>query len=349
MKSTYIKYQFLNNFREPSNVFWTMAYPLIMALLFFIAFQGFLDPEPLNIQVGVETGSPAAQAFAGIDILEVIETTRPEALDLIGQNKLTAFVDQDLAVTVGRSGLEETVIASITSQMVQMQALDVPPANFDFSASYVQTMNSRSNPFLIPFYSLIGMVSLYSVYMGLEHARFMQADQSTVAQRMNVVPLTKSGFITGSLLIGITMNLLSNLLLLAFMKLVLGLTVVTDYPRSLAVLLSANLVGISLGLFIGASNNAGDGAKNGMVIGSTLTMAFLAGMMSPDIKVLMENSAPLLALLNPVNIVSTELYRINYLDITSTFGRGILILLCTAGLFLVLSQVFLRRKTYDSL
>ena len=138
-------------------------------------------------------------------------------------------------------------------------------------------------------------------------------------------------------------------MLLLFIKFILKLDLVTDYPRTLAILLSSNLVGISLGLFIGASNNANEGIKSGIAISSTLLMAFLAGMMSTDIKILVEGSAPLLGLLNPVNIVTTQMYRINYLDITASFTSGILTLLGMATLFLVLAQLFLRRKTYDSI
>ena len=60
MKLIFTKYQFLNNFREPTNVFWTMVYPLLMALMFFTAFQSIINPEPLNIKVGAEQGSPAS-------------------------------------------------------------------------------------------------------------------------------------------------------------------------------------------------------------------------------------------------------------------------------------------------
>lgn len=349
MQTTFTKYQFLNNLREPSNVFWTMVYPLLMALMFFTAFQGILNPGPLNIRVGVEAASPAAAAFSNIEILEVSEVTADAAGALLDKKAITGFVDHNFDVTVGRSGLEESVLVSIASEIKQMQAMAVPMDSYDFEADYLTTMNARSAPFLIPFYSLIGMVSLYSVYMGLEYARFMQADQSTVARRMNVVPLKKSRFITSSLFIGIAINLVSNLLLLFFMKAVLNLDVVTDYPRTLAILLAANLAGISLGLFIGASNNAGEGLKNGLVIGATLFMAFLAGMMSPEIKVLVDNTVPALALLNPVSVVSTELYRINYLGMTSTFSRGVVVLILFALLFLGLSQLFLRRKTYDSI
>ena len=349
MKFAFTKYQFLNNFREPTNMFWTMAYPILMALMFFTAFQGLINPAPMNIRVGVEQGSLAALTLKNIDILEVSEVTPLQAGELIKKNELVGFVDNRYAVTVGKSGVKESIIANIASQMKQMEALNVPFENYDFSASYFKTMNTRTDPFLIPFYSLIGMVSLYSIYMGLEYARFMQADQSTVAQRMNVVPLKKSNFLYSSLFIGISSNLASNLLLLLFMRFVLKLDLVSDYPRTLALLLSANLVGICFGLFIGASNNAGEGIKTGIAISSTLLMAFLAGMMSTDIKILVEAAAPIIGLLNPVNIVTTQMYRINYLDMTATFTSGILILLGMASLFLVLAQLFLRRKTYDSI
>ena len=349
MNFTFTKYQFLNNFREPTNIFWTMVYPLLMALMFFTAFQGFLNPKPMNIPVAVEQSSPALVAFQAIDIVNVTPMTAPEAQTLLAKDQLVGFIDNQFDVTVGKSGVEETVLVNLASQMKQMEVLNVPYENYDFSANYITTMNTRTNPFLIPFYSLIGMVSLYSIYMGLEYARSMQANQSTVAQRMNVVPLKKSKFLASSLVVGIATNLASNLVLLAFMKLVLKLDVVTDYPRTMAILLSANLVGISLGLFIGASNNASDGLKTGIVISSTLVMAFLSGMMSTDIKILVEANAPLVGLLNPVNIVTTELYRINYLDTTTTFSRGVMLLLGMAALFLVLSQLFLRRKTYESI
>ncbi len=136
------------------------------------------------------------------------------------------------------------------------------------------------------------MVSLYSVYLGLEFSRIIQADQSTEAQRLNVVPLKKTAFLGGSMLTGIVMNLLANGLLLLFLRYALRMDLVSDYPRTMVLLLAANILGMGLGLFIGASNNLGDGFKTAIVISSTLFMAFLSGMMSPGIKVYIDSQLP---------------------------------------------------------
>lgn len=349
MNGTHIKYQFLNNLREPSFTFWTMIYPLLMALLFFVAFQGLIEPKPLDIRVGVEPGSPAAPVLASVDFLTVAEMDGQRGSELVAAGDLTGYVDRDLNVSVLQSGINETVLVSVISQMKQMQALAVPLENYEFETSYIQSRSARANPFMIPFYSLLGMVSLYSVYMGLEFGRIVQADQSMEALRMNVVPLRKQDFILGSLIIGIGLNLFSNLLLLAFMKFILHMDLISDPLRSMAVIGTANLVGIMLGLFIGAFSRISDGAKNGIVIAVTLFLSFLSGMMSPDIRILIEEHAPLVNRFNPVNIVTTQMVRLNYLGQTASFPGALGILAGWAALFMGLSILLLRRRTYDSI
>lgn len=349
MNWNHTKYQLLNNLREPSTIFWTMLYPILMAMMFYTAFQGFLTPEPIEIKVGVQSNTPAVLVLGGIDILKASPLTAKAAEDAMERGELTGYVDKDFNVTVTKSGVKETILVSVVSQIRQMQALGVPFQNFDFSARYAQATQARANPFLIHFYSLIGMVSLYSIFMGGEFARIIQADQSLEALRLNVVPLRKTDFLSGSLFIGILVNLCSNILLLGFMNYVLKLGVITDFARSLSLLLTANLVGISLGLFIGGFSRLSQGAKNGLFIGSTLFLAFLSGMMNSDTKIYFEDRFPNLSQFNPVAIVTTEMYRINYLSNSSGYIRALLILSSLAAVLLGASWLFLRRKTYDSL
>ena len=349
MNWNHLKYQLLNNLREHSFMFWTVAYPLFMALIFHTAFQGMLDPQPLVVTVGIEAGSPAAAALGEVDILDARILDRATALDQIRAGELTGFVAADLTLTVGKSGIAETVLASVVSQMKQMQALGVPMENFDFQTSYVRTTPARFDPLLIPFFSLIGMFTLYSAYMGIEFGRIIQADQSMEALRLNVVPLRKQDFIIGSLLIGLVINLVSNLLLLLFFRYGLGMDLITRPLPSLAVILAANVFGIMLGLLIGSISRISSGAKNGVIIGLTLLLSFASGMMSPDIKILIEEGAPWLNALNPVAIVTTQLYRINFLDQTASLGTALATLLAMAVVLMGIAILFLRRKSYDSL
>ena len=81
----------------------------------------------------------------------------------------------------------------------------------------------------------------------------------------------------------------------------------------------------------------------------TMFLSFLSGLMNAEIKILIDQKAPLLSKYNPIAIVSNSLYRINLLEVTSNLTAGMLILLVYSIILIGISFLFLRRSQYDSI
>lgn len=350
MNLNHIKYTLLNIIRDPSYSFWTLVYPLILASFFYMGMASLInDTKPLTMTVGIETGSPARLPLATIDGVTLKETDLASASEIIKADKMVGFVDKDLNVTVGKTGVKETILVSVAEQFKEMQAMNIPLQNYDFTADYVEEKNLASNPFLIPFLTLIGMTSIYSMFSAVEYTALVQADQTFLAQRLNVIPVKKGQVLLSGVITALATNFVSNLLLLAFLQFVLKIQVVKNPLLTLALILAGNIFGVALGLAFGTSNKLSLQAKSGLAVGISLVLSFLSGMMSPDIKNLIDMKIPLLNKLNPIALITTELVRVNQLADQGSLWTSIGIILALSGVLFLFALIFLRRKSYDQL
>ncbi len=344
-----ILYQGRNFYRDKSFIFWSLIYPLIMAIFFYTAFSGIMNMEFRNIEVGIEEENPIRSILDNIDILNIHIIPEKDSVDKLNNGEIEGFIDDNLNLSVKRSGINQTIIKEILDQVKQMVELNVPFQKFDFQTNYIVDRNQRADSIIIIFYSLIGMVSVYGVFPGIEIATIIQANLSNVAKRMNISPLRKSEFLFSGIIISLFLNLASNTLLLLFVHYVLKIKLLTDIGPSALLIFAGNLFGITLGILIGVSNKLKLNAKIILSIGITLVLSFFAGMMNPDIKVMVDKSFPIIGKLNPISIITNNLYRINLLGNTNGVDIGIYTLLGWIIVLNLISYRFLRRKTYDSI
>lgn len=344
-----ILYQGRNFYRDKSFIFWSLIYPLIMAIFFYTAFSGIMNMEFRNIEVGIEEENPIRPILDNIDILNIHIIPEKDSVDKLNNGEIEGFIDDNLNLSVKRSGINQTIIKEILDQVKQMVELNVPFQKFDFQTNYIVDRNQRADSIIIIFYSLIGMVSVYGVFPGIEIATTIQANLSNVAKRMNISPLRKSEFLFSGIIISLFLNLASNTLLLLFVHYVLKIKLLTDIGPSVLLIFAGNLFGITLGILIGVSNKLKLNAKIILSIGITLVLSFFAGMMNPDIKVMVDKSFPILGKLNPISIITNNLYRINLLGNRNGIDIGIYTLLGWIIVLNLISYGFLRRKTYDSI
>lgn len=342
-------YQGKNIFRDRSFTFWGLLYPIILASFFYIAFSGLISGDIEDINIGIEKNNPLGTILETIDIVNIVELNESHIETSLLEGEIDAYVKEDFSLIVDKSGINQTIVKGILDQIMQTLALGLPIESFDFEVDYIKETSQEASAMLVIFYSLIGMVSTYGVFPGIETAITSQANLTNIAARINVTPIKKSTLILSGVAVGLTINLISNILLLLFLHLVLGLDLLKNIGYSSIFILLGNLFGISLGMFIGASNKRSPGVKTMIAITSTLFMSFLAGLISPDIKVLIEENIPLLAKINPIAIVTNSLYRINLLDNTKNLSSGISLLLAYSIILMASSYLFLRRRQYDSI
>ncbi|HLR36312.1 MAG TPA: ABC transporter permease [Tissierellales bacterium] len=342
-------YQGKNLVRDFGFTFWSLIYPLIMAVFFYIAFSGLMDIELEDISVGIGADSSIGYILESIDFINVHEISQDEITEKLDNEEIHGFVDNDLNIFVKKSGINQTVIKEVVEQIKQMEKLNRPIENYDFSIDNILDRNQEANSVITIFYSLIAMVSTYGIYAGIETVNLIQANLSNIGARINITPLKKDEFLLAGVIDSLLLNLFSNGVLLIFMKYVLKLNLFKEIKYSTIFIVLGNLFGVALGIFIGASNKRNQGEKTLIGIAVTLILSFFSGMMGPWIKIMIDKNAPILGRINPISVITNNLYRVNLLDNTENVGEGILILLAYCIILIFSSYVFLRRRNYDSI
>ena len=100
------------------------------------------------------------------------------------------------------------------------------------------------------------------------------------------------------------------LILLAYLVFVLGISFGNQIGYVLLTCLAGCVAGISLGNLIGTVSRGGEGVKIGLVIGTSMTMSFLAGLMWVDMKYAVASKAPVLSYINPAALISDAFYSL---------------------------------------
>lgn len=336
-------------FRDMSFTFWGLLYPIILATFFYVAFSGITNAELETINIGIEKGNPIASILEEIDVVNVVILEDNLAASSLESEIIDGFIKEDLSIIVNKSGLNQTVIKGISDQIIQTISLGESARNIDFGVDYLDSKTQQANGLLVIFFSLIAMVSTYGVFPGIEAVVLSQANLSNIGARINITPLKKSTLLISGMIVGLLINISSNILLLLFLQYVLKLDLFTNLAYSSIFIILGNLFGISLGLFIGSSNKKSPGTKVMISIATTMFLSFLSGLMSPSTKVFIEKNAPILAKLNPIAIITNSLYRINLLDNTNNLTQGAFLLGLYSLILLGISYLFLRRNQYDSI
>lgn len=130
-------YQGKNLFRDFGFLFWSLIYPLIMAVFFYTAFNGMLDRELEIINVGIESGNPILYVLEEIDFINIHEITDDEIVEKLDNGEIDGYIDEDLNLAVKESGINQTIIKEIIGQIKQMKKLNRPIEKYDFSIDYI--------------------------------------------------------------------------------------------------------------------------------------------------------------------------------------------------------------------
>lgn len=356
-------------------MFWTFLFPVLLATLFNLAFSNLSNAEEfIKVNVAVVQSqeldqNPAfTEAINGNDELFVVQyTTRDEADTLLNDNQIDGYVvfDPELGLVVNRSGLNQTIIREFLNDFLQSSAtittiITENPAALNNGiltgvssrTEYLRAVSaSQSNPDPVVnyFYTLIAMTCLYGGFLGVKEVVAIQADLSAVGARVNLAPTNKLTVFLSSMLAATSVLLLELLLLLAFLTGVLGISFGNQLFYIALTCVVGSLTGVSFGACIAAIIKKGEGVIVGILIGSTMTMSFLAGMMSSDIKYLVMTKVPILSYLNPASLITDSFYALYYYNTHTQFFTNLLLLGAFTLLFSTITYLVLRRQKYASL
>lgn len=366
--------------RNKSMLFWTLAFPFILGTFFQIALGNIdeafeLETIPIAIVNNDEFNNN--ENFKSIiaslseenenQLFSTSYVTIEEAEELLSDDKIEGYIimkDNNPELTINKSDINSTVIKYRLDQYYQITSTVNNIINYDYKAiysgaleilkdnkSYVKDNTTENINFSINyFFTLIAMTCLYGSLIGLEVIKDCEANLSTRGSRICVAPVKKIKFILSGLLAGYTIQIVALLLLFAYLIFAFHIPFGNHILQIILLGSVGCIAGTSLGTFVGVSNKKPEGFKIGLLIAIIMVCCFTSGMMGdPSLRLFFNEKLPLFRMINPVNIITDGLYSLFAYDTLTVFYGCLLRISIFTIIMILLTTLFVRRKSYDSL
>ncbi len=381
MISHLLQYRLKCFLKDRQMIFWTLAFPLLLATLFNLAFANLSEIgtfTAIPVAVVIDEDNPQNRALksaletvstqtGGGGLFSLFQTDDTTARQLLSANQVDGiiFADSSLHLEVQKSGLNQTVIKSFldeyiqTSQALSQMTVLSPEIRLETLLPVVQDRRDyiaavpvgkdQLDPAVIYFYSLMAMTALYGGFWGLRIVNENQANLSNQGARVSVAPVHKLLRLVVDIVAALTIQYAIILIVLAYIQLVLGYHFGYQLGWVVLAALVSCFMGVAYGACVGAVIPAGEGVKTGILILTTMVMSFLSGMMYHGIKYIVTTAVPVLAFLNPANLVTDAFLALYYDGASSRYFMNLAILFVFGVFFSLLAFAVLRRQRYASL
>lgn len=93
-------------FRNYGFLFWTFAYPIIMALFYYLAFSGMMNISVDSIPVGINSDNEILFILEEIDFLDLHLIEGDGYEEKLYNEEIHGYVDDNLNLIVAKSGIQ---------------------------------------------------------------------------------------------------------------------------------------------------------------------------------------------------------------------------------------------------
>lgn len=206
----------------------------------------------------------------------------------------------------------------------------------------------KSSPFAVYFYSTLAYLSLYFITSGMVIVNMNEAYGSPAGMRLAISTSSKNKRFFVSFLTQLIPSLLV-IYLLVYIYYLRNIPLGGDWGRLLLILSLGVILGITLGSALAVIFKGKEKLLNGIAIGLPLVLAAFSGMMSHQLKILINEQAPWINKVNPVALINDGIYYLNNYPSYHQYHQNLLIL----GIYIVITSLItlwgLRRNDYASL
>ena len=346
------KYLFKNTVKDFAFSFWVLCYPVILTTFFYLSLSGVIHQELNPVRVAITKDHPFHFVFEQVgENFEIIDVaSAEEGKQLTLEEKADGFVENNLDIVVAKeSGVPQSVLKNVVTQIKQVQSLGKSASTIDFKKSWIKETKSDVSEGTMMFYSSLASFAMYSIFSGVVCVAYMNGNLSEVGRRVMGSSFSKWKFLIYSFATGLTLNVLSNALLLVYMTQILKLQLFTNWTGSILLMLIGNIFGLSFGILIGTLQQLSIQGRIIVALMTNMIASAIAGLMGSSIRVFMNSHLPWVNQYNPVALIMSGFYQLNRLNEGTQMPRifGLL------GIYTLLLMVFalwrLRRTRYDSL
>ena len=379
-----LKYTFKTLFKNKSLIFWTFAFPIIMATFFNMAFADVIESDQLKIiDMAIVDNNEFnnnmlyKQTFNSLSdennedrLFSITYTNKDDAKKLLEDGKIEGYLELNNGVpklTFVSNGINQTIIKYVVDEVHDTEKIILTMSS-EYANSSIETIYARIESFLaannielkntanenldymmIEYYTLIAMTCLYAGSVGMVAINKSLPYLKGNGKRVAVSPASKGTIVFSSLLASYTIQLLTLGLLFLYTAGLLHIDYSDKIGYIILLSLVGSLTGVALGLLVGSYFKTTDSAKTGIMIAITMTGCFLAGMMGVGMKYVIDKNLPIVNKVNPAAIITDGFYSLYYYSDYARYWFNIGSLLVITIVLILLSCNKIGRAKYDSI
>lgn len=381
------KYTLKTLFKNKTLIFWTFAFPIIMATFFNMAFKDITNNEKLDvIDIAIINNEEYKNNEIYRNTLEelsdgenkifnIIYVEEQEAKELLDNNKITGYIkiEENTKIVCKENGINETILKYVIEEIEEKtimiknlseQEIENQIKTGNYNINYDELNNKikelmqteenikdssskKLDYAMIEYYTLIAMTCLYGGTISMYAINQKLPNMCNIGKRISVSPTKKKTIIISSLLASYITQIIGLTLLFIYTMLILKVDYGTNTPLIILLGIVGSLTGLSFGLLIGTIIKANENIKIGILVGITMLGCFLSGMMGITMKYIIDKNVPLINKLNPAAIITDGLYSLYYYDTLNRYWFNIISLLIISLILILISVNSLRRQKYD--
>ena len=368
--------------RDKELMFWTLMFPIVLASLFGLTLQNTSSEDmfyKINIAVvdnaEYQRNTSFQSALSAVSdashsgyssLFNVTLSTPEQAAELLKNNNIAGYIllDGEAQLVVRESGISQTIIKEFLDDYTQRyttistivkknpHALPTLMAYATENQNYLKEVSptqAEPNTTLNYYYALVAMACLYGSFWGMKEVSAVQANLSPQGARVSLAPTHKLKIFGYSLCAAAIVHLVSIFILIAYLILVLKVDFGSDLLYVLLACVAGSVMGVSMGALIGALIKKSEGIKSAVLVSVSMVFSFLAGLMMVDMKYIVTHAIPVMAYINPANLITDAFYSLYYFDTYSRYFTNIGLLCGFTVIFYLIVYLVLRRQRYASL
>ena len=384
-----LKYSLKTLFRSKALIFWTFAFPIILGTFFKMAFSDIENSEKLDIIdiaivdndnfnndiVFKNTFQELSDKNSENYMFNTRYTSLNECKKLLEEEKVSAcilFNDDDISVSVNKSGINETVTKYVidevqSKKVILTNIITKELENNNYMVNYEEIVSlannimnnskakfkdiSRSNLSytMIEFYTLIAMSCLYGSMLSMYIINYILPNMNSVGKRISVSGIKKSSLLISSLISSYIIQVVGIFILFIYTIFVLKVDYGNNIDKVILLMLTGSFAGLSLGVLVSSLIKTNENAKTGILVGITMLMCFMSGMMGITMKYIIDKNVRVLNLINPASMITDGFYSLYYYDTFNRYYFNVISSLVFSVVMLLISYSSLRRQRYDSI
>lgn len=377
-----VKYNLKALFKNKGLIFWSFAFPIIMATLFNMAFGNWEKSEKFtSINIGIVTNEYfdnniiAKNVFNSLSdgdnkIFNITYASKDEVTNLLTDKKIEGIIEYTNSnpnIIINSNSVSSTIIKSVVDEIETNNTIFSDLIKSGKYASndmeeqvnkIIERINSTTinikdisvkklDIAVIEYYSLLAMTCLYGGFIAMSAISNSLASASNRGKRVAISPIKKSMAILSSLCASFIVQLIGALLLLIYIN-IIGVNLHTNLISLFVITILGVLSGISIGLIVSVMINKSEDTKLGIIIAISMALSVLSGMTGVSLKYVIDSKIPFINEINPTAMITDGLYAVYY-ENSARFLNNIISLIIFISLLIVISILYMRRKKYDNI